>query len=204
MADETTPVAEPTPVDEPQNSETVGPAPKKKGNKLKIVGIVVGVIVVLAVAFFVWHDTPGFCNAICHDPMDPYVESFSSGDESMMVVVHANNNVRCLGCHEAKLTEQVSEVMAWVSDDFVTDANGKIVPAKNFASEEFCLRSGCHDASTLVESTRGFLGNDEQYNPHSSHQDYALDCGDCHKAHEQSVLVCNECHALNAPEGWEA
>ena len=47
------------------------------------------------------------------------------------------------------------------------------------------------------------IDKDEKYNPHSSHQDLALSCGDCHNAHEASVLVCNDCHALNAPEGWE-
>ena len=50
----------------------------------------------------------------------------------------------------------------------------------------------------------GFAGNDEKYNPHASHQDMALECGDCHKIHENQVLVCNECHDLNLPEGWEA
>lgn len=176
---------------------------RKKRNKWLIPGIVVGVIVVLCVGFFAWHNTPGFCNAICHDPMDPYVESFYSGDQGMMAVVHGGKNVSCLQCHEAKLTEQVSEVMHWVSDDFTTDAKGKLVPGVNYASEAFCGRSGCHDMSALSEVTKGFAGNDEKYNPHSSHQDLALECGDCHKAHSTSVLVCNDCHALNVPDGWE-
>ena len=56
----------------------------------------------------------------------------------------------------------------------------------------------------VVASTWGFEGNGEQFNPHSSHQDLALECGDCHKAHEKSVLMCNQCHKLNMPEEWEA
>ena len=185
--------------EEPQEA-----SPKKKRSKWKIIGIVVGVIVALSVGFFVWHDTPGFCNAICHEPMDPYVQSIASGDQGMMSVVHIQNNVRCLGCHEAKLTDQISEGMAWVSGNYTTDADGMIVPTMDFADEEFCGGSGCHDISKLAEATVGFEGNAENYNPHSSHQDYALQCGDCHKAHSTSVLVCNDCHALNAPEGWEA
>lgn len=187
----------------PIDEEPEEASPKKKRNKLKITGIVVAVIVVLAIAFFVWHETPGFCNSVCHDPMDPYVESISSGDKGMMAVVHADNGVYCLKCHEAKLTEQVSEVMHWVSDDFTTDSQNMLVPAKDFANEEFCGRGDCHDTGNLAEATVGFEGNDEKYNPHSSHQDLALECGDCHKAHSTSVLVCNSCHALTVPEGWE-
>ena len=180
------------------------PTAKKKRNKWLIPGVIVAVIAVLAVGFTVWHNTPGFCNAICHSPMDPYVASYSSGDEGMLVTAHAKENVNCLACHEAKLTEQISEAMAWVADDFATDENGMLVPRVDFASEEFCARSGCHNMNEVVANTKGFLGNDEKFNPHSSHQDLALQCGDCHKVHEQSVLVCNECHALTAPEGWEA
>ena len=78
------------------------------------------------------------------------------------------------------------------------------VCVRNMASEEFCAKSGCHDMDDVVDSTWGFEGNDEKFNPHSSHQDLALECGDCHKAHEKSVLMCNQCHKLNMPEGWEA
>ena len=178
--------------------------PKKKRNKWLIPGIVVAVIAVLAIGFTVWHNTPGFCNAICHKPMDPYVESYTSSDEGMLVTAHAKANTSCLKCHEAKLTEQVSEAMVWISDEFATDEDGMLVPAVEFASEEFCAKSGCHNMSEAVEKTWGFMDNDPKYNPHSSHQDLALACGDCHKVHSESVLVCNECHALNAPEGWEA
>lgn len=194
-----------TPVEETQAADVAGEAaPKKaKRNKWVIPGVVVAVIVVLGIGFSVWHSTPGFCNAICHDPMDPYVESVVEGHEGMAGFDHSQAGVGCLKCHEAKLSEQISEVMAWSSDSFTTDAEGKIVPAADFASEEFCARSGCHDMGEVTEKTKGFCENPEQYNPHSSHQDQALECGDCHKAHDESVLVCNDCHALNAPEGWE-
>ena len=182
---------------------TTSRRPRKKSKKGAILAIVVGVIAVLGIGFYVWHNTPGFCSAICHEPMDPYVEGISSGNRGMLSVVHVDNKVSCLGCHEAKFTEQVSEAMAWISDDFTTTADGMIYPTQDFASEEFCARSGCHDMAEVTAKTAGFEGNAAQYNPHSSHQDLALDCGDCHKAHSTSVLVCNDCHALTAPEGWE-
>ena len=188
---------------EPEEASEPTTQKRFKKNKWVVPGVIIAIVIVLGIGFTAWHNTPGFCNAICHDPMDPYVETVVNGHAGMASADHANAGVSCLGCHEAKLTEQVSEVMAWTSGDFTTDANGKIVPSANFASQEFCARSGCHDMSEVTEKTWGFEGNDAKYNPHSSHQDLALECGDCHKAHDESVLVCNDCHALNAPEGWE-
>ena len=154
------------------------PSSKRKVKRGWIVAAVVAAVIVVAgVGFWVWHETPGFCNSICHSPMDSYVESYYSGDKGMQ----------------------------WVSDDYPMTPDGtKLATGKDFASEEFCAKSGCHNMDEVVAKTWGFEGNDEKFNPHSSHQDLALECGDCHKAHETSVLVCEECHALNMPEGWEA
>ena len=55
-------------------------APKKKGKKLPIIlGVVAVVIVAAGAGFFVWHEQPTFCNAICHTPMDAYVETYVDG-----------------------------------------------------------------------------------------------------------------------------
>lgn len=168
-------------------------------------GVIVAVIVVAFAAFWIWHEQPSFCNAVCHNPMDRYVETYYEGDPGMLVTAHAEAGDTCLSCHEAEITTQVSEVMAWVSDNYpMTEDGTMLATGKQFADEEFCLRSGCHDYSEVVASTWGFEGNDADMNPHSSHQDLALECGDCHKAHEKSVLVCAECHSMNLPEGWEA
>ncbi len=181
------------------------PAPKRAKRGWIIAGVVAAVVVVAGIGMWVWHEQPSFCNAICHSPMDAYVESYSSGNAGMGVTAHAQAGESCLDCHEATITTQVSEVMAWVSDSYPMDAEGQLLETgKEFASEEFCARSGCHDMQEVVDSTWGFEGNDEKYNPHASHQDGALECSDCHKIHETSELMCNECHALNAPEGWEA
>lgn len=184
--------------------EELSSEPKKKRNKFMIPGIIVAIIAVLAIGFNVWHNTPGFCNAICHNPMDPYVASAATGDEGMLVTAHIKAGKVCLDCHEAQFTDQVSEAMAWAADNFETGEDGMLVPGIDFASEEFCAKAGCHDINKVVEETAGFLENDAKYNPHSSHQDLALECGDCHKVHVDSTFVCNDCHALNAPEGWEA
>ena len=183
--------------------ETTQPSPKRPVRKKWIVlGVVAAVIVVAGAGFWAWHNTPGFCNAFCHSPMDAYVESYSSGDQGMLVTQHAEAGDGCLDCHEAELTTQVSELMAWTSDSYPMDGN-MLATGKEFANEEFCATSDCHDMNEVVANTWGFEGNDAKYNPHSSHQDLSLECGDCHKVHEKSTLVCNDCHDLNAPEGWE-
>ncbi len=193
-------------IDAQSDSLSSEPSPKRKVKRGWIVaGVVAAVIVVAGVGFWVWHETPGFCNSVCHSPMDSYVESYYSGDKGMLVTAHADADENCLSCHEPVMTEQVGEAMKWVSDDYPMTPDGtKLATGKDFASEEFCAKSGCHNMDEVVAKTWGFEGNDEKFNPHSSHQDLALECGDCHKAHETSVLVCEECHALNMPEGWEA
>lgn len=182
------------------------PAPKKKRSVKRgwiVGGVIAAVIVVAGAGFWVWHDQPSFCNSICHSPMDTYVETFYSEDPGMLASVHKQAGDNCLSCHEAKITDQVTEAMAWVSDSYPMDADGKyLATGMDFASEEFCVRNGCHTVEDMMEAGRGFAGNDEKFNPHSSHQDMAFECGDCHKAHGKSVLMCNECHRLNLPEGW--
>lgn len=168
-------------------------------------GVIALVAVVAGAGFWVWHETPSFCNSVCHSPMDAYVDTYYSDDPGMLVTAHADAGETCLSCHEPVLTEQVGEAVKWLADDYPLTADGTMLATgADFASEEFCAESGCHDMADVVAQTWGFEENDEKYNPHSSHQDLALSCGDCHKAHETSVLVCNQCHSLNMPEGWEA
>ena len=180
-----------------------GPAPKKRPKRGWIVaGVVAAIIVVAGAGFWVWHEQPSFCNAICHSPMDAYVETYDSNDPGMLVTQHKEAGDSCLDCHEAELTTQVSEVMAWVSDSYPMDGD-MLATGKEFANEEFCARPECHDMNEVVANTWGFCDNEPDENPHSSHQDLALECGDCHKVHEKSTLVCNDCHDMNVPEGWE-
>ena len=183
------------------------PNPKRRDTKRGwiVVGVVAAVVVVAGAGMWVWHEQPSFCNAICHSPMDAYVESYSEGDPGKLVTQHAAAGESCLDCHEATLTTQVSEVMAWVSDSYPMDEQtGFLATGKEFATEEFCTNDSCHNMQDVVEATWGFEGNDAEYNPHSSHQGNVLECGDCHKVHETSTLYCAKCHELNLPEGWEA
>ncbi len=175
---------------------------KKRGI---VAGVIVAVAVVAGASFWVWHEQPSFCNAICHSPMDYYVETYYEGDEGMLITAHAEAGETCLSCHEAVLTTQISEVMSWIADDYpMTEDGTMLATGAEFATEEFCTSSGCHSMTEVVANTWGFADNDEEYNPHSSHQSNNLECGDCHKVHETSELYCAKCHDLNLPEGWEA
>ena len=66
------------------DGQTAEPAAQKKKKKWPIVvGVVVAVLVVAGAGFWVWHEQPSFCNAICHSPMDKYVETYGAGDPGM-------------------------------------------------------------------------------------------------------------------------
>lgn len=191
--------------DEGKDEGSEGSQKKRPKRGLVTAGVIVAVLVAAGVGAWVWHDQPSFCNAVCHSPMDSYVESYSTDDPGLGIKAHADAGNNCLSCHEAKLTTQVSEVMAWVSDDYPMDETGtKLATGQVIATQEFCARPECHSMQDIVNSTWGFEGNDAKYNPHSSHQDNELECGDCHKVHEKSQLYCAKCHDLNVPEGWEA
>ena len=86
--------------------------PRRKRKWPIVVGVVAVVMVAAGVGFWTWHEQPSFCNAICHEPMDNYVEGYFN-DATLMANTHKKAQVTCLECHEAKLSEQVAEGMSW-------------------------------------------------------------------------------------------
>lgn len=175
------------------------PTSKKKGRGHKrgaiIAAVVIVVVIVAGVGFAAWHEQPSFCNAICHSPMDDYVEGYYSEDETILASQHENQDVTCLQCHDAELGEQVSEAITWVSGSYSTP-----LEKRSFGTSELCY--DCHDSDEITAATADY-GGEEGLNPHSSHYDSELECGDCHSMHGTSTMACNECHNLDVPEGWE-
>lgn len=207
-------------------NKTTG-APKKKKNKLAIVGVIVVIVAALGVGMWVWHEQPSFCNAICHTPMDPYLPTYEAtpgqaatdkwGNEvkdahAMLAATHrADENITCMGCHVPTLGEQVSEAGKWITGNYTVKDNatfgvvleerdlGQLTEARAIPKDEFCLNSSCHNVTRgeLKEKTSGHA-----INPHDDHHG-KNDCSDCHKAHRASVLLCSKCHNdMVLPDGW--
>lgn len=183
-----------------EKSAPASPQKKKKHKAPIIVGVVAAIVVVAGIGFWTWHEQPSFCNAICHSPMDPYVEGYYH-DTQQMAYAHQVEGTTCLQCHEAKLDEQVAEAISWVSGDFTTDEQGYLTTVGVRADQAMCATPNCHNISEVVAATENW-GGQQGVNPHDSHQGYALDCSSCHTAHGQSYMYCNTCHDYEVPEGW--
>ncbi|MEG2629207.1 MAG: histamine H3 receptor, partial [Raoultibacter sp.] len=85
-----------------------GERPAKKKKWPIALGVIVAVFVVTGAGFFVWHEQPSFCNAICHNPMDNYVEGYYH-DPTLLAATHKSADVSCLVCHKATIRDQVTE-----------------------------------------------------------------------------------------------
>lgn len=179
-----------------------GNAAQKRARKRwpVVAGVVAVVLLAAGAGFWVWHEQPSFCNAVCHEPMDAYVEGYYS-EPDQMAYTHQTVGKTCLECHEPKLEEQISEAMVWVAGDFSMGDDGRLATVGVRADAAMCTGPGCHDMAEVVESTRNWGGQDG-VNPHDSHQGYALDCSSCHAAHGQSYMYCNTCHDFEVPQGW--
>ena len=209
--------------------------PSRKRSCRKVTAVVATMAVVLVTAgagFMVWHDSPSFCNAICHTPMDGYLTTYEStpgeaatdkwGNQvadasSMLAPVHAQEGITCVGCHMPQMSEQVTEGLGWLTGSYsvVQTADERFVPeekslsdlteARGIASEAFCLNSGCHvndDGSTM---TRDDLVEKTSYmkrNPHVQEHGEVA-CNECHKAHRASTVYCSKCHSdATIPDDW--
>ena len=198
------------------------PAPKRKSKKkFGIIGGVVAVIVVAAVGFWVWHNDPSFCNnPVCHDSMDPYVNTYYQEDgvagvdkwgssvtntHAMLSIAHKDGNIACLDCHTADIQQQIGEVGIQLSGGYtmpLDEVNAlSLVENRHQASpsglgDEFCMNDACHKNLTRESLTQ--LTASLEFNPHSWHHQQNQ-CTDCHKSHRASVLVCTQCHDGSDP-----
>ena len=186
--------------------------PKKK--KFIIVGVVAVVLVAAGAGFMVWHEQPTFCNAICHTPMDAYVDTYVDGStdaygnelasdqekNSMMAYMHGKYKLaNCLDCHVPTIGEQVTEGMHWITGNYEVLGQNKVgdtilaerstddlVKARNLDSgNEFCSNSKCHSGS----GDHGTMTRDELV---------ALTAGlsDTRNPHlaQHGEVACSECH----------
>ena len=194
-------------------------AKRKPRKKWAIVGIVVAVIAVVGFGFYQWHETPEFCTAICHTPMDKayldtlYANPYESATDkwgnhvkkadAMLASKHGAMGKRCMACHVPAIQEQVTEGIEWISGNYYNPLSerdlARLVFYRGAGETEFCLNSGCHNITKagLAKETANMARN-----PHSwHHSEYT--CSDCHKAHRASIMVCSQCHEdAEVPDGW--
>lgn len=210
--------------EETKREEASQPAAKRPMEKRKRLGITLGciavVLVVAGAGFMVWHEQPSFCNAICHDPMDPYLPTFEAtpgqpatdkwGNEvedasSMLAAVHNQAGKTCMDCHVPQLDEQMTEGAEWVAGNYDSPlgerTSTQLVEARGLEnSDEFCMNTSCHPygRDELVKKT-AWMG---KINPHTP-QHGEQKCTTCHKAHRASVNYCTQCHTdAVVPDGW--
>lgn len=178
-----------------------GPAGRRPRRRWPIaVGVVAVALVAAGAGFALWHSQPSFCNAICHQPMDPYVEGYYHQSD-LMAFAHQEQDVACLDCHVPTLEEQVTEGLSWVRGDYAMDEDGMLATVGVRSDAKMCAVEGCHGWSDVVAATEGW-GGQTGVNPHASHQGEAIDCSNCHSAHGTSVMYCNTCHDYEVPAGW--
>lgn len=161
-----------------------------------IPGVALIVLALLMSGGVAWHRNPGSC-AVCHEPMKRYVDSYQSGDRTLMVTAHAAGRTLlvCLDCHETEFKKDVARGVNWVTGNYKHP-----LEPREFGTREFCLKSGCHDEASIIKATQNY-GGANSYNQHDPHHG-KLQCYCCHSAHGKSVFMCNRCHNLKLPAGW--
>ena len=111
-----------------QDANPAAPAPKRARRGVIVAGVIVAVVLVAGIGAWVWHEQPSFCNAICHTPMDGYLETYEATPgqpatdkwgnpvadaAGMLSAVHRTNSsdADCLTCHQPVMSEQIIDFM---------------------------------------------------------------------------------------------
>ena len=200
------------------------PAPRKKRNKLAIVGVVVVVLAVVGIGMFVWHEQPSFCSTVCHIE-DTYVSNYMqeqgkagtdkygnavSNTNAIMSVLHRNTKatakpeILCVDCHVPNYFELAHDGLNYVQGNYTMPREERTLARMKSWDEEpgetFCANENCH---VYLLGDDGLISYDKleastksrAFNPHEQyHENLSLDCSACHKGHRASTVVCSGCH----------
>ncbi len=193
---------------------------KKKGKKKWpiVLGIVVVVVVAAGAGFMVWHEQPSFCNAICHTPMDAYVETYLDGttdkygneleDEAsqnaMMAYLHGNSlstgeTVTCLDCHVPTLSEQITEGLNWITGSYTiegTTSDGTVV-LETRTLEDLVEARGLEDETEfcLTEGCHDLTAEELEEATADLSETYNPHST---TSHMSSSVTCSDCHKAHS------
>ena len=194
------------------------PAPRTRKWPI-VVGVVVVVLIAAGAGFWVWHEQPSFCAAICHTPMDEYLETYEQ--EAGTAGVDKWGQRSCQHERDAGLVSHKGPGprIVWPAAPTLERADVRghelghwqlrvpleerdtemLTEARGVDADEFCLNESCHNLTRddLIKAT-----SDMEFNPHQP-QHGEIECSECHKAHRASVMYCTQCHSeAEVPEGW--
>lgn len=195
------------------NAVQGAPAPKKTKHKgLIITAVIVAVLVVAFAGFWTWHETPGFCAAICHN-MDEYLDTYQqpqnqagvdkygnavSNTNAMMATLHRSNDttakseIRCMACHHAVVGEQVSEAMGFVSGNYYYPLYERVGDdltywwGEDVSGDQFCVNENCH---VYLQDATGGVNRDKL-----EASTMSMEFNPHSQHHEGIEMDCTTCH----------
>lgn len=129
--------------------------------------------------------------ANCHVLAD-HVASLS--DPVMLASNHAASGVTCADCHDRTFEQQVSETIAYLTNDF-TQPLPRMQVKMDTCFE--CHAHGSYDQIAWRTTDLGVTDGQAKghiANPHQPPHYTELECNSCHRMHRPSTLLCLECH----------
>lgn len=198
------------------------PAPRKRSKRLPIViGVIVVVVACAGAGFWVWHEQPSFCNAVCHTPMDAVVTAYDqepnqqgvdkwgntvSNTSAMLAVSHkvskdeGGAGANCLSCHTPTIPQQLTEVTEWAGGNmplFSNSTYGTVLGERNTKQlGEWLNQSG--DSFCLNESCHNMTRQDlvkatAKYGERNPHMAMHNQQRDCSECHKAHRASVNAC-----------
>lgn len=210
-------------VEEKVEEVAEGAKAAKKGKKKWpiVVGVIAVVLVAAGAGFWVWHEQPSFCGAICHTPMDAYLETYESGDYDkygndlddtekmgMMSYLHkvkgeeSGNNVTCLSCHTPVIAEQITEGMNWVSGNYVvagTTSKGDTI-LETRTLEELVAARGAEDEDEFCLNSGCHTNDDGSVMTRDDLVELTKDLSSTRNPHvaQHGEYSCTQCHKAHS------
>ncbi len=206
---------------EQEKQEAATPKRKSSGRLPITIAVVVVIIACAGGGFWVWHEQPSFCNAVCHTPMDAVVVAYDQepnttgidkwgnsvkNTSAMLAVAHkvskeeGGAGANCLSCHEPTLSQQLTEVSEWSTGNtpvFENSTYGYVLSERDTEQlGEWLDQDG--DSFCLNKSCHNLTRQDlvkatAQYGERNPHMPMHGQTRDCGDCHKAHRASVNAC-----------